>query len=130
MSKANLADYVLVMHDVQKVNWDGALTLGTCILVAGAVISPAISYLYKRFRVDNKRLWNVMLGTILTSTLYLLSITATVLLGFWTASILQRLGVEQGVIRPWTPDRMAPYTDLSKGDVRVIVPVTEKHPDQ
>lgn len=103
-----LQDYVITASAQPKVNWDAALTLGTCIIVCGAVISPVISKVYRRYRVNNQRLWNVLLGIIATSVLFVGSLSAVTLLGYWSAGILKALEVEQGVHRPWTPKGLRP----------------------
>lgn len=101
--------YILLMADTTKTNWDAALTLGTCILVVAATISPVISKLYQRYRIDGRRLWNVLLGTMLTSILFVGTLFAIIILGYWSAQILHHFSVEQGVIRPWTPKGLVPY---------------------
>lgn len=106
---ASMDPSVLVFTHATKVNWDAALTLGTCIIVAGATISPLISKIYQRYKIKGKYLWNTLLGTILVSSLFLLTFCSVILLGYWTAQILQALGIEQGIIRPWTPQGLEPY---------------------
>ena len=88
-----------VMHST--VNWNAALSLGTCLVVVGAVMSPALSATYHRFCIQDKQLWNALLIITIVVVGYMLGILALIALGYWSAQLMEALGISQNVIRPW-----------------------------
>lgn len=115
-----MGNYIQTYTHTPRINWDAALTLGCCILVACRAASTPIQYVYSRLKSRQSNLLgvveNVLLGCGLTVFFVAGIISVMLSLGIIGGKTLQAFGVPQGIQREWTMTGLTSKTNL--GDAK------------
>lgn len=117
---ASVADQYIQLWSMQEhLNWDAALTLGTCGIMICRLAYRPINWVWRRWawdpevRIRDQKLaqsaYNLLLGLFIIAFMCFGITCAVVLLGYWSAAILEFFHIPQGVIRPYTSEGLVPY---------------------
>ena len=115
--------YLQTFTAARHVNWDAAITLGTCAIVVCRLAYQPVNLVYRRFNAEPQGvnfngdggmswLWyvyNFLLGIIITVVVLAGCFAAVILLGYWIAQGMHLDTIDQGVVRDHSHAQWIPY---------------------